>query len=413
MKVSLQHAWDILREVKLLTSVESVSINQAAGRVAFTEVRAANDSPPFDLSRFDGFAIGNDGQPSSHKTYKILTQEAVTAGDAKRYTVSTGEALPIMTGAPLPRGTSMVIPREECVVTGNFLKIKRVPEKDRMVLQKGADFTRGETYLEKGQKINPIHAAFLALDGKSKVEVFALPSIGVLSLGDELENISKKHLKTAKIRNSHPALIQSIISPYGNVVYQGIVEDDLEKIKGVLKDLLHSDIQVIVTTGGMGKGIKDLTRNAICGVGAETLLEGIDAIPIGTFSCYQYRDKVIFSFPGGMIGVLLLADLFLKPFVKKMQGISMPGNVGPFIKAILINDNAIPKEIPFGRGHNTRRTIKFLKARLWKKAGKKYVTPLQKGESLLHLNSFILLKFPESMNNKNITVFPLWNSEDD
>jgi len=400
MMVTIQQAWDILKRINLLTSSEKISIYNAVGRIVLRNIKADNDSPPFDQSRFDGFAVGEPDQ--EHSYHIIRPKSPVTAGDGGHYALEKGEAIPIMTGAPLPKGTYIIVPQEKCHIDGNRLILKDIPTKERMILEKGSDFKRGETYLKKGEKINPVHVAFMALDGKSEVEVFKHPKICVLSLGNELLPVTTKKLKGPMIRNSHPALIQSLLLPYGHIQDGGSALDNLDEIKKALLMRLHSKYQIVITTGGMGQGVKDLTSRAIHEIGATSLFEGLKATPIGTFSCYQYKGEIIFSLPGGMVGVLLLTKLFIYPFIKKIQGIRVPEKAGPFKKATLVN---------MGKGfqathHEGKRAARFIKAQFWKERGKLWVTPSQ-AKSLLEMNAFILLE-NEKEGGDEVSIFPLW-----
>ena len=116
---------------------------------------AKSDSPPVTQSRFDGFALGG---PTESLSYKITTNTAITAGDNGKYILSRGDAIPIMTGAPLPEGTSQIVPFEMCQVNGQILKVEKLPSKERMVLKKGSDFSKGQKFLKRGEKINQIES---------------------------------------------------------------------------------------------------------------------------------------------------------------------------------------------------------------------------------------------------------------
>ena len=405
MIVSIQKAWNILLATKLQTPSEKIPITEAAGRVASRPVTAENDSPPFDMSRFDGFACG---LPTNHapKMFRIVHEQPITAGDGAARALSEGEAAFIMTGAPLPRGTRLIVPREMCRVEGDSVMLLGLPDKERMILARGADFMKGETYLRGGETINPLHVGYMALDGRTEVDVHEIPSVSVLSIGNELEEVSKRFLGGAKIRNSHPALIQSLLRSHAMVVSGEHVDDDVTKITRALLTKLHSGCGIVVTTGGLGQGVKDLTRESIRATGASCLFEGIHAVPIGTFSCYQYGDKILFALPGGMVGVLLLTKLFLEPFAKKVQGMRVSKTLGPFPRAFPASDDA--GFLGFHEvEHGNAPPVKFVKATLREENGVLRVFPL-KNASLLEMNAFIVLNL-ENYGNDTFPVFPLWS----
>ncbi len=407
---TLQQAWDVLRMINLLTPPETIPIAESKGRVAAKTLKATHDSPPFSQSRFDGYALGEPGTDPSR--FRIITQSVVTAGDGRPRILSRGEAIPIMTGAPVPEGTHAILPEEWCSKGENgTLQVERFPERKRMYLKKGADFKKGDILLKRNETIHPIHVAFMALDGREHVEVFSLPIIRVVCSGDELAKHPKKILNKGEIRNSHPVLIQSILSPHGVIQGELRLPDSLKVLKRNLLEVLHSDASIVITTGGMGRGIKDLTRKALRAIGAVPLFEGINAIPIGTFSCYRYNQKVIFALPGGMVGVILLTELFVHPFVKKVQGKLILPFPGPFVEMSLHPAAVSP---PTFRFHTKAAGIRFIKAYTWSEGGKKWVAPLRPDtDTLKRLNAFILLNGQEQKAEKRdlVQVFPLWNSK--
>ena len=403
MKISIQEAWNILCGLTLSPLIEKVSILEATGRVAAIDVRAAHESPPFDQSRYDGFAVGEVNDTHS-LTFKVSQEKAITAGDPKAYRVAKGCAIPIMTGAPIPEGTWMVVPREACDIQGGTIVIRHLPDRERMILKKGADFTKGSPLLKNGELITPIHIAFLALDGRHSVEVYRRPTISVISFGDELMPFTSKKLEKSKIRNSHVPLIHALLSPFGAVVREKRVIDDQVKMEESLREEADAGTQIIVTTGGLGKGVKDLTQKALHAIRAFPLFEGINAVPIGTFSCYLYKNKVVFSMPGGMIGVLLLTKLYLLPFVKKLQKMPYSRDVGPFQAMKVLPKNAlfIPVKRPLGK-----QPVRFVKAKCWREDKHRWAAPLEEN-TLRSMNAFIVLNLTEPTKRDEVPVFLLW-----
>ena len=396
----MEQAWNILGNLQLLTLPESVPIHEAIGRWSSRDIRACHDSPPFDQSRYDGFALG----AVEGTSYKILNGKVITAGDGNFYHLQKGEAIPIMTGAPLPKGTAAIVPEEACQINHHTLTVRRFPNKGDMWLKKGSNFSKGDLYLRQGSRINPMHVAFLTLDGKDQVEVYSRPIVAIISSGDELSTSKVQTLGRAKIRNSHPALIQALLTPYARVTQKMHVPDRVEPMKNALVAALNSEALITITTGGLGKGIKDLTRQVIHELGAETLFEGIQVIPIGTFSCYLYGNKIIFALPGGMIGVLLISKLFIEPFLKKIQGAPFASSPGPF-RMMYLKDSQ-------GRLRRRENKRRFIKARHWEEGEEeRWVSPLDpQNDSLTDMNAFILSGISTGRNGAKVPVFTLWES---
>ncbi len=402
--ISLQAAWTKLKDIQSLTEPEFILISESVERYAAEDVIACHDSPPFTQSRFDGYALGSPGESPS--LFRIITNRPITAGDGSTFNLSKGEAVPIMTGAPIPDGAAEIVPNEYCRIERNILKIRSLPVKSRMFLEKGEDFKKGDIYLKRGEKITPVHVAFMALDGREEISVFSRPNIAIICSGDELEAHTETSLKKGKIRNSHPELIKALLAPHGKPQVVKRLPDNLGIMKETLRDVFQSDSRIIITTGGMGQGVKDLTRQAIREAGAIPLFEGIEAVPIGTFSCYRYNKKTIFSLPGGMVGVILLIKLFVLPFVRMAQGWTAPPSPGPFVKAKIDEAWELSKT-----GGNSRRGTRFIKAFMWDERGTKRVAPLKMGsQPLTKMNAFIVLE-PNTKEKhlKTVSVFKVWN----
>ena len=401
--VTFQNAWGLLQGIDLLTPPETVSIDAAVGRISYLDVLAVHDSPPFDQSRYDGYALGE-----GRRTYTIVSDQPITAGDGSPHALGMGAAIPIMTGAPLPRGTRAIVPGEWCKLEGTTLSVNRFPDKHSMWLKKGSNFSTGEIYIKRGDAINPMHVAFMALDGKARVQVFSRPTLMVISSGDELASYEEPTLGQAMIRNSHPALIQALLVPDGIVIGKIHIPDRVDVMEKTLKEALQSKATIVITTGGLGQGVKDLTRKVLHEIGCIPLFEGVKAIPIGTFSCYQYGEKIVFSLPGGMVGVMLLSKLYIVPFIRKIQGLLPSPSLGPFRLTRLKGDSrALLKKRRNGM-------IRFVKARLWTEGNSQWVSPLDPAtESLTKMNAFILSGDWEE-NGENVSskvpIFPLWES---
>jgi molybdopterin molybdotransferase len=398
---TVQQAWEILMRLNIKTGPERVPIAQAAGRKAFEDVSAACDSPPFSLSRYDGYALG---EKNTSDWFDIIIKTPLTAGNVFEKSLKSQQAIPIMTGAPLPEGTHYIVPHERCLISGTRLRPRLIDQNSRMSLRQGLNFRKGETYLLAGTTITPLHVAFLAMDGKSDVKVFSKPCLAVVSTGDELSVVIEKNLQKGHIRNSHPSLIYSALLRYGIVTQSEIVSDDPVLLKERFAYYINSDEDVIITTGGLGKGVRDFTRTVLKETGCFPLFEGIAAWPVGTFSAYETNGKIVFAFPGGLVSVLLLTKFFLEPFLKMIQGWQSPGNPGPFSAVELLDFSSdLPRFFPAKKGW-----IRFIKARCLRQENSDalYVSPLR-SDDLSNLNAFIVSEDGASLTGK-VKVFRLW-----
>jgi len=400
---TVQQAWEILMSfyIRRVRS-EVLPIHQAAGKVAFEDVIASSDSPPFSLSRYDGYAMGKSRTAG---WYELVTENPLTAGHVFEGILKPGQAMPIMTGAPLPKGTACILPFELCKVSGKRLRPLLSEANNRMVLEKGQNFRKGDRYISSGDRLTPLHIAFLAMDGRLKVKILSKLHLAVISTGDELSNIAEKNLENGHIRNSHPDMLHSMLSGNGILTRSEILRDDPALMKERFVHYLDADDDIIITTGGLGKGTKDFTRKVLKETGCIPLFEGIFAKPVGTFSVYSANEKIIFSLPGGLISVILLAKLFVEPFIKKIQGYPPLERPGPFFWAKLTGIRSESLCLPV----KNKGWVKFVKARCVLQDDSKtlYVTPLI-SDSLLKLNAFIVIDNRNSPDGK-VRVFKLWD----
>jgi len=400
---TVQQAWNTLMALGTTSRPEIIPIAQAVGKIAFENITASCDSPPFSLSRYDGYALGEN---NSNEWFDIITENSLTAGHVFKGTLKPQQALPIMTGAPLPEGTHYILPAEHCEVTGKRIRPLMLEKTKKMALKKGQNFRKGERYIAAGECITPLHVAFLAMDGKSQVKVYSKPRLSIISTGDELSDVTEKNPGNGHIRNSHPDMIYSMLSANGILTQSEIIGDTPALMRERFTHYINTDEDVIITTGGLGKGVRDFTRMTLQETGCLPLFEGIAAWPVGTFSVYRIHEKIIFSCPGGLVSAILLVKLFMEPFLKKIQGWRPLDKPGPFSWVKL-------SDIPAGSFRlsvEKKGWIRFVKAHCCYQDNSPplCVTPLMPDDSLLKLNAFIVIDNIVPPDGR-VKVFKLWN----
>ncbi|MEM3544958.1 MAG: molybdopterin molybdotransferase MoeA [Nitrososphaerota archaeon] len=301
--------------------VVDVPLTESLGRVCGENIYARFDIPSFDRSAVDGYAlIAEDtfsASPSNPIQFKIVGS-LMPGDEVGKLEINRGEAVEVMTGAPLPLNANAVVMAEDAKeVEPGLLEVYKQVHPFQNISRRGEDFQAGKLVVRKGTKIKPWHIGALASFNITHVKVFSKPKIGILSTGSELVELGSE-LKISKIVNSTKALIKALVySCGGEPVDLGIVEDEmkliLEKIKNGLKIC-----DALITTGGTSIGKRDLVPAAVSRLG-EVLVHGIAMRPGKPTGFGLVEGKPVFMLSGFPVAALIGFNLFVKPTINVLQ----------------------------------------------------------------------------------------------
>jgi molybdopterin molybdotransferase len=255
----------------------------------------------------DGYAVRSADTLSTPWELKVVGR--VEAGQARVDEVGPGEGQWINTGAPLPPGADAVVPVEW---TTDGLASGRSVERGAHILHRGALVRMGDELCSG--KLGPERIAVCAAAGVDPVRVRRRPRVAVFSTGNELSATPGPH----QIRNSNGPLLVSLLAPYADVVDLGVARDDLDSLRAVVEQGLECD--VLVSTGGVSMGDRDLVLPALQAAGAEKLLHGVALQPGKPLLFMRRGDSFAFGLPGNPASALVCADLFVLPFLAALQG---------------------------------------------------------------------------------------------
>lgn len=197
--------------------LEKVGLLDALGRVLGEDIIAQRDNPPWDNSAMDGFAVRWEDIRQEHaitRAVELKIIEDVPAGKVAAKSVGPGQAIRIMTGAPVPKGADTVIKVEETETTEALVRIFKAPERGANIRPQGEDVKKGDTIIAKGTPLRPAEAGMLAILGKSFVVVHQRPRVAILSTGDELADLDEP-FDTDKIVNSNSYGIAAAVQEAG------------------------------------------------------------------------------------------------------------------------------------------------------------------------------------------------------
>ncbi|MBV9924054.1 MAG: molybdopterin molybdotransferase MoeA [Acidobacteria bacterium] len=303
---------------------ERVALAEALGRVLASDVFADTDLPPFDRAQMDGYAVRSADVRETPARLRVVGEAA--AGSGWRGTLQAGEAVRIMTGAPLPKGADSVqqveVTREE--EDGSVVSIERATEPGQFYITRASEIREGERVLEAGEEINAARMAVLASFGYASVPVRRRPRAAVLATGTELVQVGEKPGED-QIRDSNSYSLAAYAQLAGAVVERlPFAGDDPELLRREIEQAA-ARADMLVLSGGVSMGRYDFTKAALHALGAETFFERVALRPgKPTVFARLPRGTLVFGLPGNPVSVSVTFNLFARTALRVMQGVPRP-----------------------------------------------------------------------------------------
>jgi molybdopterin molybdotransferase len=315
----------VLAHASLLPT-ESVSLDDAVGRVLAEDVVASDDMPPFAAAAVDGYAlVASDGTTPR----RVATEIIAGVTDVQR--VEPGMAVRIMTGAPLPPGADAVVMVEDVTERDGVMASATQPRSGENIHRQGQDVQRGQTVLMAGATLGPAEIGLLATVGHVRASVYRRPVVAVIATGDELVEASEP-LRPGAIRdsNSH-ALIASVIEAGGQPYPLGRVHDDESAQEALIqRGLTVAD--VVLTSGGVSVGSRDLIKPILSRLG-QIHFGRVSFKPGKPTTFATVGGKLVFGLPGFPVSSLVSFEIFVRPALRQMQG--YPRVTRPVVRVVV------------------------------------------------------------------------------
>ena len=306
----------VLAAVALLP-VELVPIAEAGGRVVAEDVQARVDLPPFASSAMDGFAVRAADLPA---TLSIAGESAAGSPFAGR--LEPGTAAAISTGAVVPTGADTVVPVERVVVKDNKVEISTQPEAGANVRPRGGDTAVGDLVVSAGSQLTAARIAAAAASGIAALPCARRPRVAVLATGSELVAPGEA-LREGQIYESNTVMLGSALAGSGAEVEPfAPAADDEEALRRALEQGLAAD--VLVTSGGVSVGEHDLVRAVERELGVEEVFWRVAMKPGKPISFGVRGKTLVFGLPGNPVSALVGCELFVKPALRALQGLTDP-----------------------------------------------------------------------------------------
>lgn len=340
----------ILAHVNRL-EVESVPLEEAYGRILAEPLIADHAVPPFDRAMMDGYAIRSHDTIGArpNNPVKLEVIETIAAGNIAKHSVESGQAIRIMTGAAIPTGATGVVMFEKTNEVDQdsppaIYVLSEVAVGENIAIT-GEDIGMGEVVLKPGSQIGPGEVSLLATFGYSEVKVFRKPVVGICATGSELLPVHSP-LEPGKIRNSNSYMLVAQVKRLGGIPKNfGIVPDQIdeaiEKITAIL-----SEVDILITSGGVSVGDYDLMYDVFQGIGAKVLFDKLLMRPGKPTTVAKLGNKLIFGLSGNPGACFVGFELFVRPTLFRMADVPLNRAKLPQYKAIFDVDFRKPSAYP-------------------------------------------------------------------
>ncbi len=296
-----------------------VALLDALGAVLAEDAVAIQDVPPFTNSAMDGYAVRGDDVATAPARLRVVGD--IAAGAYPTHQVGPGEAMRIMTGAPMPDGADTVVRVEDTDNGMDVVTIKRATERGLSVRGRGEDLRVGEVVIPRGTVLRPAEIGVLATTGRPRVHVVRRPRVAVLSTGDEVVELDAP-IQPGQIRDANRYSLSAAVGAAGCVAWTlGIVGDTPEALRAALRDASSAD--AVVTSGGVSVGDHDHVKPVVSEMGTMDFWS-IAIRPGRPLAFGELRDGPrrvpIFGLPGNPVSSLLTFELFVRPALLRMAG---------------------------------------------------------------------------------------------
>jgi len=324
----------ILRKIQPLDA-EAVPLERAAGRLLAEKVLANTTSPPWDNSSMDGYAVrssdlvtGNNLQSPRAASIdagrpQLKVVATIAAGQHSLRPLGAGEAMRIMTGAPIPLGADTVIRIEDTDRGTERVAMTDLRDLGRNIRRAGEDFVNGQTLFEPGTEVRAAHLGVLAAAAVREVRAYRTPRVAILSSGDELVELGDYSPadSAARIINANSWTLRQLITDAGGeAVDLGVAADTPSSLREKLELTQHERVDLIITSAGVSVGDLDHMRSVFAELGGELDFWRVRMRPGAPMAFGTLRGIPWLGFSGNPVSAMVSFEVFARPVIRKMSG---------------------------------------------------------------------------------------------
>lgn len=340
-ELTLKQAQELLlAKTETVRDTEEIPLWEGGGRTLAEDIFAGQDQPPFARSPLDGYAVrsGDIAGASKERPARLSVIDEVDAGQVSGMRVEKGTAIRIMTGAPVPEGADCIVRQEDTDYGEEKVEVYREVGAYENYCFAGEDYRAGTQVLEKGTKLGAIELGTLASLGREKVRVFRRVRAAVLTTGDELV-LPGEERKPGKIYDANLYTMATRLTALGaEVIRKGRTGDKPEEAAAWIREA-GEKADIIVTTGGVSVGKKDIMHEVLKLLDCERIFWKIAIKPGMPTLCAQYGRKLLICLSGNPFGAAVNLELLVRPVLAKMAGRKAP----ELLRLSAVSESEFPK----------------------------------------------------------------------
>jgi molybdenum cofactor synthesis domain-containing protein len=281
------------------------------------DLRAKFDSPPFDNSAVDGYAV-RSADAEAGRVFQVVDE--APAGRPAERSVGEGEAIKIFTGGVIPEGADTVVMVENTSGWGKEFELKKAAREGANVRSAGEDVRKGEVILHAGTEIGAPEIALAATQGYRELPVYRRPKVVILSTGTELVEPGTRELSPGEIYDSNSfAMLAQAREAGAEARRIATASDDADTLRNAIEEALTS-ADVVVTSGGVSVGEKDLVKSTLLNLGIKQVFWGVKFKPGKPLFFGVREDVCFFGLPGNPVSAMVCFELFVRPALMQMTG---------------------------------------------------------------------------------------------
>ena len=303
----------MLQKTKSSMGTEEVDILNSDGRILAEPIHADRDYPPFARAARDGFAVRAEDLPGE---LRVIGE--VRAGETFSDMLVSGEAVEIMTGAPLPDGADTIVMVEHAVREGSRVRTDRSQKAGDNFTPTGSEAPQGSMILAPGRRLSYSEISALAMVGRERVKVYMKPRVAILPTGDELVDV-KAEPEPYQIRNSNAwSLAVQVRRAGGEPQILPTARDNYESTRTAMEKGLEADL--LLLSGGVSAGKYDIVERILADLGAEFFFDRVKIQPGQPLVFGTAQSKMFFGLPGNPASTMVTFEVFARAALEKMGG---------------------------------------------------------------------------------------------
>ncbi|MBA3403081.1 MAG: molybdopterin molybdotransferase MoeA [Gemmatimonadaceae bacterium] len=313
----------ILERIDRLPS-ETVALSDAVNRTFAERVVAPVTSPPWDNASMDGYAARSADLPpaGSATAVRLRVVANIAAGQFPPRALNPGEAMRIMTGAPIPENADSVIRHEDTDNGSDTVAVSQFRDAGKNVRRAGEDFRAGDVLFDAGEQLRIAHLGVLASAGAQTVDVYRRPRVAIISSGDELVELADYTPAMAgkRIVSSNSVTLSAMIRDAGGVpVDLGIASDSVVSVRTKFQQA--QDCNLIVTSAGLSVGDHDHVRSAFDYLGGQLVFWKVKMRPGAPLAFGMLGAIPWVGVSGNPVSAMVSFEVFVRPVLRKMLGL--------------------------------------------------------------------------------------------